>query len=455
MRKIICFIFIIIPSLSLFAQQKEKSLESIAAPSMPSAFIIGSQATEINKIKSMKQIETAFLTNFLDSSQNIKVPNNFSIEFNPYLLSERKNFNYESYIENDFKKSLIRNLSLSLTTTSNYQINDTLTSNAIGFGVRTILFNGKINEFLKNKYIQSVNYNQTILDIDTKIRAIIDGYKSMNKDKTKNKSELIDFIVRELEKVTDLSKTLGIRKYELINRVKNILENVPAPNDPITITDEFTIQFKDDFSDKFKESERDRALSNLRKEIENVQHKRYGFRVVLNYAQAFSFPTNDFDNQISPRWGLWTNVSYKPNNKTKKQPSNFEFIALARVISNNDNFINKYQPIDTTFNSDLIFDFGLKGMYEYKKISAGLEYIFRRNTVEEVIIFDGREFKNSLNNDSYKFMFSLDYRFTDNIIVSYNLGKSFGQYSNDSGNLVTGLSVNVAIGDIKISDLTQ
>ena len=454
MKRIVCYLLVIIPTLSLFAQKKEKSLESIAAPSMPSASIIGSQATEINKIKSIKQIETAFLTNFLDSNQNLTIPDNFSIEFNPYLLSERKNFNYESYLENDFIKSFIRNLSLSLTTTSSYNINDTLSSNAIGFGARTILLNGKVNESLKKRYLKAVSMNQIKLHIDSKVKGLIDGYKSLYKDKDKNKAELINFILTELGYDEDLNRALEGKLSELIIEVKQILENTPAPNDPIAITDEFVSDFKSDFSDKFK-NERDRALSDLKRELENVQHKRYGFRVDINYAQAFSFPTNDFDNQISPRWGLWTNISYKPNNKNNGKPSKFEFIALARVIANNDNFINKYQPVDTTFNSDLIFDFGLKGMYEYKKISAGVEYIFRRSTVEEKIIFDNREFKNTINNDNYKFMFSLDYRFSDNVIVSYNLGKSFDEHSNDNGNLVTGLSVNIALGDIKISDIIE
>lgn len=454
MKKVICSIFVILSAFSLVAQKKDKSLEAISAPSMPSASIIGSQATEINKMKSLKQIETAFLTNFLDSNQNLTLPDNFSVEFNPYLLSDRKNFNYESYLENDFKTCFIRNLSLSLTTTNSYQINDTLSSNAIGFGARTILWNGKVNESLMKKYFKTIGMNQTNLHIDSKVRAYLQAFKSQHMGVSKKVSELIDFILQNLEKDEDLNLAMDGNMNQLIANVKLILESIQVTEDPVTITDDFIDDFGDNFAEKFVK-ERDLVLAELKKALEDIQHKRYGFRVDVNYAQAFSFPTIDFDNQISPRWGLWSNISYKPNIKSQERPSNLEFIALARLIANNDEFINKYQPVDTTFNSDLIFDLGIKGMYEYKKVSASIEYIFRRNTIDEVIIHDGKEFKNSINNDSYKFMFSLDYRFTDNIIVSYNLGKSFGQYSNANGNLVTDLSVNIAIGDIKISDIPK
>ncbi|MBE0573610.1 hypothetical protein IH575_01770, partial [Candidatus Dojkabacteria bacterium] len=236
MKTIVCYLLIVIPTLSLLAQKKDKSLESIAAPSMPSASIIGSQATEINKIKSMKQIETAFLTNFLDSSQNLTIPDNFSIEFNPYLLGERKNFDYKSYLDDDFKKCFIRNLSLSLTTTNSYNINDTLSSNAIGFGARTILINGKINESLKKSYLRALSLNQTNLDVDSKVRGLIDGYKSLYKDSRKNKAEIINFIITELGNDEELKQKMDGKISELIIHVEQILKNTPAPSDRVAIT---------------------------------------------------------------------------------------------------------------------------------------------------------------------------------------------------------------------------
>jgi len=473
MKKILVgYIFFILIAPISKGQNSDVLLENLKSPTMPSATIIGTQVSEINQPKSLKALEAALLSNYLDENQNISLPNNYAIELNPFMLSGRKNFDYKEYFDNKPLPLLYRNFSVSLASTNNFMISDSISSNALGLGLRTILYNGNVNEKLKISYLLAIKKLEGVMDIETEVWQFMDEFveDSCNKDSScycidSLKAYVIKRVKESLTKqMNDISlKELEVNRLHLIKAIEKdisiIINNIPSNTKLENVTSYFLESYHENWSKV--------ALDELKELLREVKQNRYGFRIELNYAHAFNFPTNNFDEYITSRWGLWMNVSYRHgqwkdkkerkngNTTYKGHPSNFEFIALGRIIKNNDDFINKYSPADTTYSTDNIYDVGIKGVFDYKKFSVSFEYIHRFNRNKIYREFNNEIFSRTENNDTRKYMLSINYTVRDNIVLSYNLGKGFDSPFYDSGNLIAGLTLNFGFGDIKAEDLIK
>jgi|GEM_PF-2849602 len=424
--------------------QDPKSLESLKAPSMPAATIINTQVNEISSPKSLKALETALLNNFMGSNKNIIIPNDYALELNPFYLTPRKNFNYLSYLEDSCFSGRImwRNLSLSVASTTNFLIKDSVGVNALGFGARTIILNGKVSPAAKAAYIAA--------------------------DKNLNQAHQANALIRNsinnfLDNTASVYSIANVRAYILsqsyidsditASAVNQIFDAVPAD------TKENQIKPVVDSIQKVLNLEKSAAAFNA--QLQNIKTDRYGWRMDVNLAYALSFPTNEFDFSISPRWGLWGNLSYKPlknlkdanKNITGKEPSDFEFIALGRVIRNNSDFVNRYSPMDTSFRMGNSYDFGLRAVYEYKKFSIALEYIYRLNRNTITRNFEGDTYSKDVDSHTEKYVLNINYKISDNTILSYNIGKNYDNVAGINGNLISGLTLNLGFGDMKVQDL--
>ena len=60
-------LILLILSIKIYCQDSDFILENLKAPSMPSAVIIGAQVEDINSPKSLKELEAAVFTNYLNS----------------------------------------------------------------------------------------------------------------------------------------------------------------------------------------------------------------------------------------------------------------------------------------------------------------------------------------------------------------------------------------------------
>ncbi|MFC2152020.1 hypothetical protein ACFLSE_05780 [Bacteroidota bacterium] len=500
----------------LIGEVHAQVLEDLKAPSMPSATIIGTQINEISKPKTMKALETAILNNYLDSNNNVLVPNSFALEINPFMLTKRQNFNYLEYLNDSLKYNLWRNLSISIASTNNYVINDSIKSNALGFGARTIILNGKVNEKLEHDYKETYKRYKSLLKLASQINLIADDYIEELEEIELNKiqqfalsertivsrsdSSIIDTIFSNLpdstnkkniveifintykkyypvetqekyvvliEKYIENYKTfkLDSLRFHIINHkkfkgtkdtiiIKEVFELLPA-----TITKNNAV---DNITDVYKETVSSEARDKFKSLINDVKTERYFWRWEIDAAIAYSFPTNDFLEGISPKFGLWNNISYRPpkretiNGATYKTPSNYEFVFLARWIKNNDHFVNKFNPIDTVeFNTGAVFDLGLRGIVELRDFSFEIEYIYRLNSNKEVNTFNNVEWKRTINDNTYKLVFNLNYNISPNVVLSYNIGKNFDMVNVNNGNLISGLTLNIGLGGASKEELIK
>ena len=177
---------------------------------------------------------------------------------------------------------------------------------------------------------------------------------------------------------------------------------------------------EDAFEKKYDYKISQAALTELRKTLSQIKHNRYGFKWEVDFAYALSFPTNDLNNSIWPKCGLWSSASYQP-----EKWEDFIFIGMGRVIINNDKFYRKYRSADNVFNVSNLYDFGGRAVCEYEELSVEFEFIYRFNRNEITRIIGGEEFKRYMGDNTEKYMLNVNYNVSDNINVSYSIGKNF------------------------------
>jgi len=444
---------IIFLSVIIYPQKDEIKLENIKAPSMPSASIIGIQVNEINKPKSLKALEEAIFSNYTNSDQSIIIPNNYALEFNPFMLSGRKNFSYSDYLENKPLLNIWRNLSLSVSSTTEFSINDSISSNAMGFGIRTIILNGEPNKDIGEVFKTALDMNEDELEIKTLVRTLISKYINDNPSNTITIDNIRSFVLQELEK-NEINKPTDengnvmtgeelTKHIILLTKAKTVVNSVFDEIDREisieNIEEEFEILYDKNISAA--------SLEYLRKILERVKNYRYGLRWDLNLAYALAFPENNFKSSISPKWGLWTNVSY-----LSEGTEDLTFIGLARFTIYNDKYLNRYQPIDEIFKTGNIFDLGIRLIYEYEELSIEFEYVHRFNQTKMTKVIDRVEFYRDINKETSRYLINLNYNVLENIVISFNFGKDYENISREK-NLISNLSINFGFCDIKAGDL--
>jgi hypothetical protein len=435
--------YLVFISLLLFGNINAQLFEDLKSPSMPSASIIGTQINEITRPKSMKALETALLNNFVGPNNNLLIPNNYAFEVTPYMLSKRKNFNYLSYLNDSVWNNVKRNFSFSVASTNDYVINDSITSNALGFGIRTIILNGQPDEKLAASYKKMLMHYDGLRNIESNVISLIDAYLDAE-NKPYNIDSIAAFIV--IQKKFKSKDTAAI--------ITEIFKLIPDTTSEKSITNAF--------SDLLKKTLSLHKLIELRKLIDKVKTERYGWRLEVDAALALSFPTNEFDYSFTPKQALWFNLSWRIPKKTEdkgklyKGPSNWELVLLGRWINNDESFINKYNPIDTLeFKPGEVYDFGLRTVFETGKFSAEIEYIYRLNKNTETITVNGNNYSRTINDDTYKLLLNINYNLTDNIVFSYNIGQNFDSPGLTGRNLISGFSLNFGFGAVKVEDLVK
>jgi len=436
MRFIKVFIFILLLlTIKSFAQDNDFSLENLKAPSMPSATIIGTQVNEVNKPKSLKAFETAVFSNYLDSDQSLTIPDNYALELNPFMLSGRKNFSYTSYLIDGIPANIWRNLSISVSSTTKYQVMDSTISDAVGFGLRTIILNGKPKQEVIDNFNWHYDKGRRYDNIKADAFESIQNALESDTNSPTNVNDIRKYVLYELK------HSIALSENEL-NIVSEIFSEIHKTTPLDQVEDEFERLFENKYSKL--------SLKEFKEILQKVKTNRYGFRWEIDLATALIFPTNEFSFSIVPRWGIWSNLSYKSS-----KLENFTFIGLVRVIFNNDDYLDKYSPIDEDHSLDDYKDVGARLVYEKNRFSLEAEYIHRFNRDKIVRIIDDEEFERKIKNDTHKYVLNVNYNLADNVTVSYNIGKNFDDITTSAGDLITGLSINFGFGDINASDLVK
>ena len=401
--------------------QEAIDLSELKPPSSPAFTILGLQPTEIARPKTFEALEASLLNSFFQEN-NFRLSNNLAIEFSPYWLASHPDLTFERYINPTIGDNILFNSSLSIGTVKyNSAVDTNIVSTDIGFGYRTMIFTGQPlqeNEELI-KSVKIISLNQSL---------ILDSYNMVvtYMNSCSNVSELIDSINYNMETYW------GNSANETQDRIK-IINTIVIPYLSVLVETNYQ-----DAEDKILHELLNRltglahykAITEAASKLENANKDNVGF--LLEFAAAFvlDFPTSTFQYTKIPKWGIWLTPTYRLENQT------FEFLGLLRFIKNEI----PSQPSDN-------FDFGVKVNYQLDRFSVSAECIGRYQTAtifEETI--NDTTTTSKVSSSDFRAVVNLDYRITDNLILSYSFGENFNLNTELANDLISVFSLNFGIG---------
>ena len=423
-------------SLISFSQEK---LEKLKAPSSPAANILDLQPSAILTPKSYKALETAIFSNFLGNSGNVTVPNDFALEFSPFWLSSHNPIELQDYLYPKFSDQLKRNASISIASTQNFFLGDSTKTNAISLGYRTSIYIP--NEEDKNKVINETSRLDNLKAIQGTIsnamKRIID-----EKDSVKTTQQALN----ELEKV--------IQTYPPGYRNDKLIKSLKAKLPELNLGDSITrVKFKDSiFSNTL--SRAIKGETNLSEFKDYLKNNRTGFYIDFAAAGLINFPTNDFNKAYIPKVSLWLTPRWKtaPKKENSKKES-FSFLGVLRYEWHNTSYYRRFFPGIEIYETN--FDFGVATNFEYKKFAVNIEVVGRLSETENPAgtSQQGQQLFTKDTNSDIQYVGTITYNLTDQIVLTYNLGKKFDPLLNPTNTIVSLLGLNFGFGSPTVKDI--
>jgi hypothetical protein len=425
--KSVILIFLFCPAL-LFAQEK---LNSLKAPSSPAAAIMGIQAATVLTPKTYQALETALFSNFINSDGNTILPNDFSLEFTPYWAKDHKlSLNEYLFSTSDFRQ-LVRNSSFSVASTQNFLLGDSTATNGLSFGYRTTLFFGNQNDKGKiNDYMHALGANQKIKsEISAKAEYLIFIDKiTSNNEFLEKMREIVTDAIYKVGELKDMEN--AIKMTDKIYNEAALIKAIDKENPDVFLQDFY------DIIDKMLNAD---AVFN---EFETYIQERQGFSVDLAFASFISFPTNAFEYAIGPHQSLWITPTYRCNNKL----SFLKCMGVLRYGWYDTDYYKKYFSQVDVYQHTI--DYGLAVSAEFKSFSFQFELVGRNSSTEIQAGTDaeGHELYRKENTSDVQYLGSFNYNLTDQIVVSYSLGKRFEPIQNPNNTLISQLTLNFGFG---------
>ncbi|MEJ0057778.1 MAG: hypothetical protein WDN75_20300 [Bacteroidota bacterium] len=411
--KALKLLLIIKLSTTICCAQTDK-LSLIKAPSSPSSVIIGTQPSTISRPKSWEAVEATVFGNYTNQNGSLLVPNDFSIEVTPYWLNSKSKIELDKFLTRNVGTSLLQNLSLSVSSTKNFIVNDTIKTDAMGFGFRTMFFQGAGNS------IQKMNSINKLTSLSQGIFAIANGLAGFS-----TKDEFIEKLITALENTAALTAELAsINNASKDTWQTNLRSDLKKklPNDISKLVDSTS----DIVDDLLKVDQSLQDLTNL------------GFRLELAGALSLNFPTNATEFSYVPKYGLWITPSYSIEK--------FEFLGVLRYFWYNEDYYNAYQPKQSFFNNNL--DYGGRLVYKRDKFSVEAEIIGRssKTIIERTTDSNGITTVKSKSESDAQYVINFNYRINDSIVLSYNFGRKFSPSGNSQNTLISVATLNFGIG---------
>jgi len=420
---------------ALRAQEKLNKLE---APSSPASSILSLQPTTVLSPKSYQALETALYSNFLNSEDNVIVPNDFALEFTPYW-TKNHGLSLEEYL---YPKSafdqLVRNSSFSVASTQKFLLGDSSATSSLAFGYRTTFYigNRKDREIVE-KYKTNLRENQTI---QTRIVTEAELLSESN-EITGN----YDFLERIKDTITKAIYESG--KCESMNKAEELTNNIykEAASLP-TLDKSKPLPFLDSLYGLIDKHLNANALFN---KFKTYVTERYGFTVDVAYANIINFPANNFEFSYVPRQSFWITPAYR----FKDNWSVLKVMGTFRYEWYNMDYYKQYFADINIYKNNI--DYGLALSTVFKRFSLQFELVGRYSSTEIPAGTDskGNELYRKDQNSDLQYIGSFKYNLTNQIVVSYSLGNRFEPIQNPENTLVSILSLNIGFGTPTTDDL--
>lgn len=423
-KRILSIIIIVFP-LALHAQEK---LNQLKTPSSPASSILGLQPSVVLAPKSYQALETSLFSNFVSSDGSILIPNDFSLEFTPYWAKNHSLSLTEYLYPKSGLDQLIRNSSFSVASTQNYLLGDSSATNGLSYGYRTTFYfgNKKDLEEVRNATGQ-IRANQSI---QAKISALANDLIINNK--ISNQKELIDTL--KIEIYNQLYKSSRFKSAGVVENLTNEIIN-SLPSLDLENPDPFLDSLDNRIGNKISS---ELIFTNFKTYIK----ERYGLSIDVAYAGMVNFPRNEFGFSYVPKQSFWVTPIYRFEDK-----ANFlKVMGVLRYEWYNQSYYKKYFTDIEIYENNL--DYGLSVATEFQKFSLNFELVGRNSNSEIPAGTDqeGNELFRKKDKFDVQYLGSFNYNLTDQIILSYSLGKRFEPILDPTHTLVSLLALNFGFG---------
>lgn len=408
----------------------QEKLNKLQAPTSPAASILGLQPSSILSPKSYQALETAVYSNFINESGNAFIPNNFALEFTPYWTKNHSLSLDEYLYPKRLVDQLIRNSSISIASTQNFQLGDGTSTNGLAFGYRTTFYfgNKKDRREIEN-YKSGLRSNQ---EITSSIGS--EAEELLNNGEVANKNEFLEKI-----KITVVQTIDQFLKDKDAGEKNELADEIMAETSMLT----FDIDDPDPFLDGLYNIIDEKLKSELLFENYKTYIKnRLGWSVDVAYANLVNFPSNNFNFSYVPRQSFWITPTYRFYD-------NLSFLKIMGVIRYdwyNRAYFTRYFVNSEMYETGI--DFGLAFSTQFEKFSIKFEMVGRQSDTEINAGTDaeGNELFRRDKSSDLQYLGSFNYNLSDQIVLSYSLGNRFEPILNPNNTLVSLLSLNFGFG---------
>lgn len=427
------FLIVILPQLT-DAQEKLNKLQS---PTSPASSILGLQPSAVLSPKSYQALETALYSNFMNSSGNAYIPNDFALEFTPYW-TKNHHLSLQEYLYPKGFDQFKRNSSFSIASTQHFLLGDSTATNSLSFGYRTTFYFGNKTDR------DSVTNFMAKLRKDKKITSKITGIAAgliMNQ-KIATNEEVMGMTRNTI--LQSISESGIFDNPEDAEEFTNsiIAESELIPPLDINAPQAFIDSLTAILDNKLKA---EKTFNNFKDYI----GKRYGLSMDVAYAGFLNFPSNNFESSYLPRQSFWITPTYNFKDKWNV----LKVMAVLRYEWYNSGYYKMYFADVKIYENNI--DYGLSVAAEFKKFSLNFEIVGRYSNSEIPAGTDaeGNELYRKDQKSDLQYIGSFSYNLTDQIVVSYSIGNRFEPIQNPDNTLVSVLSLNLGFGSPTKNDL--
>lgn len=417
-------------------------LEQLRAPTAPAATIISIQPNEVVRPKSAKDLEAAILTKYMGEGNSINIPDNFMLEGMPYWMGNRKNIDIVNDYLNEKPGNLFwQNLAISIASTQNFKIADSINSNAVGFGFRSLLRRGDFFPEYK-KLFQVIDRNSDLQILNVTLATIMDALSDAG---VKTNEEFYEKLVTHYKTTTSYTGLTAEEKARYDAALEEVAENISGDYDKAV----FETVLKEAFDPIIKVN-----TEALKKLYQQFKTERKGLQIEVAGALALNFPTNDFEFSTAPKSGLWVTGTFNPSKEKKSEFwQGTSLVTMVRYLRNDIDYYQQYFP-DSTGYFQHNLDLGGRLVYQASKFSVEFELLsrYRQSLLERIENLDGSITKREKADWDWKYLMNINYAISKNLVINYSFGKQLEPAFRLNGNLISVFSLNFAFGGPKVSD---
>jgi len=333
-------------------------------------------------------------------------------------------------------ESMLRNFSLSLASTNDFPLLDSIRSNAIGFGVRTMLCGTKKQENRYKTLLKNVT-SESALNTLLSDAADIAAQSIDCPDGSCNWDAFIAALEAELA-LPPYAATFASQDIDLVKWIQASRSDIEPELAKSNRRE--TNKMSDVIGDFTGYATELSVLQNAFAEPKPS--------LELAVATALNFPTNETDFSYVSRMGVWVTGLLPLQEKW-----GLEAGATARYFWYNDDFNKAFLPNGEGFSKS--FDVGAKLNWTRPRFMLDAEFvhrwsqvIFQKNVDPETGEFDfsGR------NEEENQLLLTFKYQITNNLLLSYTWGEQLRLQSTIDQNLVSLLTITQSFGGPKLTE---